>query len=104
LSRLALLEPSVALQFELMSQILSSGFHNSAVGQHMHKVWDNVAQKPLVMSNQYYCPFRAAELVDPLSNRSERVYVEPRIGLVENCQLRFEYRHLKNLIALFLAT
>ena len=39
----------------------------------------------------------------PLATSLQRVDVEAGVGLVENGELRFEHRHLENLVALLLA-
>src|SRR2546427_8344999 len=44
-----------------------------------------------------------AQSVDPVRNHSEGVDVQAGVGLVENCELGLEHRHLKNLVALLLA-
>ena len=41
--------------------------------------------------------------VDAVGDHPQRVDIEPRVGLVEDRQLRFQYGHLQDLVALLLA-
>ncbi len=69
----------------------------------MHHIRYDVVQKPLVVRDQQHRIVRRAETVHAAGDDLKRVDVQPRIGLVEHCELWLEQQQLKNLVALLLA-
>ena len=55
------------------------------------------------MSDQHNGAFRVTHPVDAFRHQFERINVQPRISLVEYCQIRLQHGHLQNLIALLFA-
>ena len=70
----------------------------------MHDVWRDVVQQPLIVCHDQEGALRVAELIHSLSNRSQRVDVQTRIGLVQNREPWLEDGELQNLVTLLFAT
>src|SRR5215207_297123 len=96
------IDPAVALVFEFQRQFLAARLYDAAVAEHVHEVRHNVVEQTLVVGDDDDCAVRAPESVDTVRYDAERVDVEPGIGLVEDCQARFEHGHLEDLVALLL--
>jgi hypothetical protein len=100
---LALGNTGVALRFQLQRQRLVAAFDDAAIGQHVHKVRHHVIEQALVVGDHQERALGRAQRVHALRHLLQRVDIETRIGLVEDRQLRLEYGHLKDLVALFFA-
>src|SRR5258705_3231878 len=102
LCRLVLVS-SIALGFELESELLAAGAHDAALRQHMHDIRHDMVEEPLIMGDDDHGALGRAQPVDAVRHHLEGVDVEAGIGLVEHAQLGLEQRHLENLVALLLA-
>src|SRR5437667_1219128 len=96
-------DPVVTLGLELVRQLGASRLDDAAVDQHVDELRLDVVQDPLVVRDQEHPEIGAGERVHALRNDPERVDVEPRVGLVEDRDLRLQDRHLQDLGALLLA-
>ena len=69
----------------------------------MHPVGADVVQQALIVGDHQHRPVGRAHGVDPLGDDAQGVDVEAGVGLVQDAQLGFEYRHLENLVTFLLA-
>ena len=69
----------------------------------MDVVRDDVLEKPLVVGDDDDGAVRAPKRVDAVRHDAKGIDVEARVGLVEDCQARFEEHHLEDLVPLLLA-
>src|SRR6266850_3264485 len=99
----AFYNPIVAALLQFKCQALGAGADNASIREHVHKVWNDILQEPLIMRNHQLRIVAASELVYSFGDNSQRVDVEAGIGLVEHGQFRLEDGHLKNLVLLLFA-
>src|SRR5947207_2171850 len=69
----------------------------------MNEIWNEIAEQTLVMSDDQHRVLLATKRIHALGDDAQGIDVESGIGLVEDGQLRIEYGHLEDLVALFLA-
>jgi hypothetical protein len=69
----------------------------------MHLVGHDVVQQALVVGHQNDGPLEITQAVDALGDDMQGVDVEARVSFVEYGQMRFQHRHLQDLVAFFLA-
>ena len=69
----------------------------------MNVVGNDVIQQPLVVRNHDDGAVLGAQRVYAVGHYLQGVDVQAGVGLIEDRQLGLEHRHLKNLVALFLA-
>src|SRR5262245_13459791 len=96
-------EPAVTLLFELEGELLSTRTDDSTVGEDVDEVRHDVIEQTLIMRDQQKRAIRAPHGVHTGGDNLQRVDIEARIGFIENAEARFEYGHLKNLVAFLLA-
>ncbi|MFM7900147.1 MAG: hypothetical protein ACKO97_14435, partial [Actinomycetota bacterium] len=67
-----------------------AGRDDTPVNQHVHEVGLHFVEQTLVVSDEHDAEMRArgAHLADALGDDSQRVDVEPRIGLIEDREVR----------------
>src|SRR5215218_8543004 len=87
---------AVALLLEAQRQLLAAGRHDPPRREHVDEVGLDVVEQPLVVGDQQDTHVRVELRVDALGDDPERVDVEPRVGLVEDRELRLEHRHLQH--------
>src|SRR5262245_42036658 len=98
--RCDVLDPVVTPGLQLEGQLPAARAHDAAVPQDVHDVGRHMVQEPLVVRHQEHRVVGPAELLDAARHDAQRVDVEARVGLVEARQLRIEYGHLEELVAL----
>ena len=77
------------------AQILAARLHDPPPVQDVHEIGNDVVEQPLVVGHHDHGALRASHGVHPAGDGLEGVDVEPRVGLVEDRQLRVEYGHLE---------
>mmetsp|Transcript_36559 Transcript_36559/g.91349 ORF Transcript_36559/g.91349 Transcript_36559/m.91349 type:complete len:606 (+) Transcript_36559:252-2069(+) len=97
-------EERVAILLELERQLGPATPHDLALGHNVHVVGLDVVEQPLIVRDQHDAVGVALVRVHTLRDRLERVDVQPRVRLVQDCKLGLEQRHLEDLVALLLAT
>src|ERR1051326_1976028 len=96
-------EMRISALLELQCQRFVAGLQYLAATQHVHAVGLDVLEETLVMRDQDDRAAGIAQAVDAGRDHAQRVDVEAAVGLVQDRQLRFQHRHLEDLVALFLA-
>src|SRR5262249_47063059 len=97
-------ELAVTTSFELYREVLVAGLGDAPPLQYVHVVRLDIAQQALVMGDHDNRPVWRALLVDAARHHLQRVDIESAVGFVEDCKARLQHGHLKDLVALFLAT
>ena len=69
----------------------------------MHAVRHDVIQQALVVGDDEKRALGTAQVVDAFGDDFKRVNVKAGVGFIQNGEARLQHRHLKNLVALFLA-
>src|SRR5690348_5078515 len=78
------LDPIVALCFQHVGQLGTARLYHSAIKQNMHMVWFDVSENSLIVCDYHDAHFGSYKLVYPLCYNLDRVYVQPRVSLVED--------------------
>ena len=86
-----------------MRQVLAARLDDPAIEQDVDPVGDDVVEQALIVSDDDHGARRRAQGVDAVCDGLERVDVQPRVGLVQDGELRLEHRHLEDLVALLFA-
>src|SRR5690606_23757290 len=97
------LHPVVSLLLQLESKLLADLLHAPSVRKYVHKIRLDVIMPPLIVSDKDNRILAGTKLVHALGDDPQRVDVEARIRFVKDREPRFEYRHLQDLPAFFLA-
>src|SRR5690606_3802863 len=94
----------VPLGLEPFGELRAALLHDPPADEDVHEVRPDVAQDPGVVGDEQDAGFtRLAHPVDRLADHLERVDVQPRVGLVEDGDLRLEQFQLHDLVPLLLA-
>src|SRR5881396_780481 len=88
------LHPIVPPRLKHISKLGSPRLHHSPVEEYVHIVRFDVPEDPLIMSDYHDAHLWADQLVDPLSDDFDGVYVEPRVCLVQDRYLWLDNREL----------
>src|SRR5215218_10349279 len=96
--------PVVAFVLEILGELFAARGYYTSVEHDVNVVGLDVPQYPLVVRDHHRAELGAAYPVDALGDYLQRVYVEPRIGLVHNGQPGLKHEHLQDLVPLLLAT
>ena len=86
----------------LLGQLGTGSLDDPALIEHMDILRTNHLQQTVVMGDDNAGSFRGCQFVHAFSHNTHGVHIQTGIRLVKDAQLRFQHRHLENLIAFLL--
>src|SRR5690606_30128911 len=99
----AVFQPAVAFFFQFQCQFFATGFHDTAIRQHVNVIGHNVVEQALIVSDYDKAAVGIAHGVNTLSHHLQCIDIQTGVGFIQNAQAGFQQHHLHQFVALFLA-